>query len=364
MKMTAFCLTLICIIAPASVSAEQVETRTFREQYRQVQEYVEKNSLVLNTDAVSGSVSGIAEGLLTLTTGRKKDFLEEKKEGSVIPVAGDLKKYTAVILNPVLDDKKVLYPLLFGDVSDMSKLRGVILYTGPDGRIAYADVHQKITPVLLVKLVDDSFYPDESVMKMDMTDKKSNGREIKFSFTIHAVRNYATVMEFTAPRRERGKKILLKKDNLWMYSPRISRPVRLSTRQKFMGTSFSNNDLMDISLADDYNITMKGTDTIKDVTNIKLECLAKDNTVTYPKLLIWLRKENLVATRIDYYTPSGKILKRMTAEKITMLGGRERASRLVMQNMFEKDARTIIDMNEISIQNVPRNIFTESYLKR
>jgi len=355
---------LAFILVVCSVSGEDIENRTFKEQYKRVQEYIENHSLSLKKENVPGEVPGIVEGLLTLETGKKDDFLAKEKQNRMIPVSGDLKKFTAVILNPVLEEKRVLYPLLFGDVSDIRKLKGVVLYTDPEGKIVYADVHQKITPVLLVKLVDDSFYPDESVMKMDMIDKKPNGREIKFSFVIRAVRDYASIMEFTAPRRELGKKILLKKDNLWMYSPRISRPVRLSTRQKFMGTSFSNNDLMDISLADDYDITVRGTDTVKGAANIKLECIAKDNSVTYPKLLIWFRKDNLVATRIDYYTPSGKILKRMITEEIKMLGGRERASRLVMQNMFEKDARTVIEMKEISIQNVPRNVFTESYLKR
>ena len=171
-------------------------------------------------------------------------------------------------------------------------------------------------------------------------------------------------MEFTAPKRELGKKILLKDKNLWMYSPRISRPVRLSNRQKFMGSSFSNNDLMDISLEDDYNITVEKTEEIKGDRCIKLLLLAKNNSVTYPKMEVWFNTKNLVTSRIYYYTPSGKLLKKMEMRKLKLLGGRERASEFVMENMFEKGSVTVLELVSIVVKIIPDKVFTESYLKR
>ncbi len=339
------------------------EDRTFSTQFEKVQTYIKENGLVLSKETFKEqTASDLISALLTLDEGTHRDFLEKGKEN--VTVVRDLKKYTAIILNPVIEDKKVLYPLLFGDVSDIKNLKGIILYTGTDGSIAYVKVYRKITPKFLVDLIDDSFFPDESVIKMEMIDKKSNGRETAFGFTIHSVRNVASVMEFTSPRREEGKKMLLKDNTIWMYSPRVSRPIRLNNRQKFMGSSFSNNDLLDTSMSDDYNITIEGMEEIEGSQTIKLLLIAKNKHVTYPKMVIWLRTDNLVAMRLDYYTPSGKVLKRMVTKKLQLLGGRERASELVMTNLFEKGAETIVRINEIKVTKVPKKIFTESYLKR
>jgi outer membrane lipoprotein-sorting protein len=264
----------------------------------------------------------------------------------------------------VIEEKRVAYRLFFADVRNILNLKGLILYIDGSGKIIKAQIKQNMTPIFLIKLVDDSMFPDESEMIMAMTDIKKGGRKRAFTFRILAVRNKASVMEFTAPKREIGKKILLKDKNLWMYSPKISRPVRLSTRQKFMGSSFSNNDLMDISLEDDYNITVEKLEMIGKQRCIKLLLKAKNNSVTYPKMEVWLNTKNLVTARIYYFTPSGKLLKKLETRKLKLLGGRERASEFVMKNMFEKENETVLELKEMHIRKISDKVFTESYLKR
>ncbi|MFC1582565.1 outer membrane lipoprotein-sorting protein [Planctomycetota bacterium] len=356
---------IILLAVPWAMAEEKVaETRTFEEQTAKVTAYLKTNKLQLNKKLYPEPGTSAIATLMKTPNEKLTDFLEQAEEPAELPLAPPKGTYTAIILNPVSEEDHFLYPLLYADVSDLTDLKAVILFTHATGEIAYARIRHKLSPRFIVELIDDSFFPDEAVIKMEMHDKKSNGRTNSFKFTIHAVRNLGSVMEFTAPKREIGNKVLLKKDTLLMYSRRISKPMRLVNRDAFMGSSFSNNDLMDTSLADDYNITVEKAEAIDGVECIKLVLEKKHIRVTYPRMEIWLRTDNLIAMRMDYFTPSGKVLKRMETRKIKMMGGRERASELVMTNMFEKDSETVVVITDIQVRKIPRKVFTESYLKR
>ena len=188
-------LTAVSALLPAQEAAHD---RSFPEQLKRVQDHIKAEKLQLRQKMLAKSGDSLVKALLALKDRKITDFLEKGAEVSELVVVRDVSRYTAIILNPVIAENTVYYRLLFADVSDITNIKGLIIYTEDSGRIAYALVKHKITPTFIVELVDDAFFPDECYMKMDMTDKKSSGRKVTFSFDIHAVRNFGSVMEFTS----------------------------------------------------------------------------------------------------------------------------------------------------------------------
>jgi len=103
----------------------------------------------------------------------------------------------------------------------------------------------------LLKSTDDSMYPKIFKSVMSMKTVRPGRKPLSYTYLIHSKGSDKALMEITAPARDKGKKILMTGDNLWMYVPAVSKPVRLSKKDSFMGSSFSNEDLMNSSMADD-----------------------------------------------------------------------------------------------------------------
>ena len=71
-------------------------------------------------------------------------------------------------------------------------------------------------------------------------------------------------MEMLSPTRSRGIRFLQTEGALWMYSPRSGSrlPLRLSPRESFQGSVFSNNDVGDSTWSNDYEASLAGSTTL------------------------------------------------------------------------------------------------------
>jgi outer membrane lipoprotein-sorting protein len=178
---------------------------------------------------------------------------------------------------------------------------------------------------------------------------------------MHGKGNNQALLEITEPAREKGKKILLTKDNLWMYIPSVSRPVRLSRKQSFMGSAFSNEDLMNSTMADDYDpeiLDKKGELYL-------LSMKGKRRDVAYAKIEMWIHGKTKIPTEATYYGLSGKAIKKMEFSEIKELAGRMRPSRMLMIDLLEEGASTEVLMKTlVKLKTVPDYMFDQTQLGR
>lgn len=90
----------------------------------------------------------------------------------------------------------------------------------------------------LLKTVDRSMYPEIYKSVVIMTTVRAGREPLSNTFEVFSRGADKSLMKITAPARDKGKKILLNGDNLWMFMPDISRPIRLSAKENFMGSTF------------------------------------------------------------------------------------------------------------------------------
>ena len=103
--------------------------------------------------------------------------------------------------------------------------------------------------------------------------------------------NENTIVMITEPATERGQILLMKGHELWVFLPNISQPVRLSLAQRLTG-QVANGDLARANFAGDYYAQVLRTETIDGAAYDVLELNAVDRSVTYQRVVYWVRQAN------------------------------------------------------------------------
>ena len=177
-----------------------------------------------------------------------------------------------------------------------------------------------------------------------------------------------SLVRVTKPKRDAGNGTLILGDNMWTYSPKVNRVVKIPAsmmNQNWLGSDFSNRD---ISRADDivdsYEHALLETVRRDGRTVYVIESIPhEDAAVVWGKEVLAIRDDNIVL-RQDFYDQSGILVKSLTSLQIGRLGGRTVP---VRQRMTK--AETEGEWTEIRIHEMEFNIrlsdvlFTRSNLK-
>lgn len=175
--------------------------------------------------------------------------------------------------------------------------------------------------------------------------------------------NENSVVLTTEPASERGQILLMKGRDLWVFLPDISQPVRLSMSQRLTG-QVANGDLARANFAGDYNATILRIETIDNDKYYVLELTGVDRSVTYHRVLYWVRQSNFWPYRAEFYSLSNRLLKTSRYENFQTLLGKERPTRLVMEDALRKGEQSVLEYSGMKLRDLPDKVFTKDYLKR
>jgi outer membrane lipoprotein-sorting protein len=213
----------------------------------------------------------------------------------------------------------------------------------------------------LLKTVDKSLYPAVYKSVITMTTVRAGRGPISNTFEVLSKGEDKSLMKITAPVRDKGKKILKNGDNLWMFMPDISRPIRLSSNQSFMGSTFSNEDLASSGWEDNYTAEI----TEQKGTLILLTLEAKKNDVAYAKIDMWLDDTTKIPTEMTYYGLSGKAIKKMYMSNIRKIAGIIRPLDMKMDDLIEDGSYTQVKLETMEpLDSLPEYTFDPTQMGR
>jgi hypothetical protein len=224
---------------------------------------------------------------------------------------------------------------------------------------------------LLVR-AENSVFPDsfraEVLLVTREGDEITSEMELSLDYK-HAVGSY---MEILAPARSRGLRFLQIDDSLWMYNPRAAggRALRLSPRDSFQGSAFSNRDFSDPEFADSYSVELAGSETIEhpDLGNVEcwvLEATAEDDQLAYARVRLWITKEREILVRSHYFAKSGLLFKTAEYRDIEQIAGAERPTTVEMRDRQQTDRVSTMSITSLEAANdLPDRVFTQRHLTR
>jgi len=167
----------------------------------------------------------------------------------------------------------------------------------------------------------------------------------------------------TEPASERGQILLMKGRELWVFLPNVSQPVRLSLSQRLTG-QVANGDLARANFTGDYNPRLLRTETIDGEKYNVLELVAMDRSVTYQRVVYWVRESNSAPYKAEFYSLSNRLLKTCIYENYEKMAGKPRPTRLVMEDPLHVGERSVLEYSAMKLRDIPDKVFTKDYLKK
>jgi len=216
----------------------------------------------------------------------------------------------------------------------------------------------------IVRRADEARFPQQGfeVLVNIRTLQGERVREERL-FKVLSKGNENTVVMTLEPASERGQILLMKGNDLWMFLPRVSQPVRLSLAQRLVG-QVSNGDIARANFAGDYNATLVGTEGSGPEALYVLELTAVNRSVTYQRVRYWVRQAGFRPHKAEFYSLSGRLLKTCEYRDYKALGGKARPTRLVMVDALNKGEYSTLDYSAMKIRELPDQIFSKEYLRR
>src|SRR5205807_8596019 len=115
-----------------------------------------------------------------------------------------------------------------------------------------------------------------------------------------------TYVEFMSPQ-EKGRHLLMLTDDMWIYLPDTSRPVRITPLERLSGNA-SNGDVARTNYAVDYDVAYLRRENAEGPGGAAdchvLELTAKRKGATYRKIHYWLRTDNGLPYKADFFVVS------------------------------------------------------------
>ncbi len=182
--------------------------------------------------------------------------------------------------------------------------------------------------------------------------------------------NDKAFVEYLAPAREKGKKMLKLEKSLWIYTPEPSdRIITISghlLKQSVMGSDMSYEDMMESDeLRVNYDAKVLGKETYNTRDCWVLELTANNSDVAYNSRKIWVDAQRWLPLKEERYAKSGKLLKMTEIHEVFQQDGRWLPKRMTFKDMLSRGDGTeyIIDSIDFNV-DIPEYQFTKAALRK
>jgi outer membrane lipoprotein-sorting protein len=177
-----------------------------------------------------------------------------------------------------------------------------------------------------------------------------------------------SLVRVTAPPKDSGNGTLLKDNNMWTYTPKINRVIKVPSSmmgQSWMGSDLSNKDInKSTDIIDQYDHTLLETREQDDHQLWVVESIPhEDAAVVWGREVVIIR-DDYVLMEQQFWDQDNILVKTFTTTEVKEMGGRPVASVMRMQEV-EKDGQwTEIRVDDVEFDiDIPANLFTLSSLR-
>ena len=170
------------------------------------------------------------------------------------------------------------------------------------------------------------------------------------------------------PKKDRGNGTLTYDNNMWTYSPKVNRVIKIPSSmmgQSWMGSDFSNKDVARADdIIDQYNHALLGTEELDDITVYEIESIPHEEAaVVWGREVLKIRDDHVVFEH-RFYDQDGELVKTLESLEIAEMGGRTVAKRQRMSKTETPEEWTEIQVNSVEYElDIRDSMFTQSNLR-
>jgi outer membrane lipoprotein-sorting protein len=177
------------------------------------------------------------------------------------------------------------------------------------------------------------------------------------------------LVEILKPAKEQGVTSLRAADQMWNFLPKTDQIVRVPTSlmlQSWMGSDFTNDDLMKMSsVADDYSHRLVKNEKRDGHESVLIECTPKRAAaVVWGKILYWARRSDSLPVRQEYYDEKGTLIRTLTLSEFKKMDDRVIPTSLRIEKANGSGEQTTITYQRILFDRPMEDaLFTRDGLK-
>jgi outer membrane lipoprotein-sorting protein len=209
-------------------------------------------------------------------------------------------------------------------------------------------------------------------MLMILANDKGEKRERSMSAMVKRYGNNKTksIVFFNSPADVKGTSFLVwtdekKEDKQWLYLPALQRVRQIAASGKgesFMGTELTFFDMGSHNI-DDYSYTLLKDENVGNEPCYMIQAIPK-KVEFYSKIIIWIRKDNFIPAKADFYDPKEGYLKQGIFADVKNIKGINTPTHIEIHNV-QNNRATIIDLSNIQYdEGLGDDLFTERYMTR
>jgi hypothetical protein len=254
--------------------------------------------------------------------------------------------------------------VLFGAGFRLFVLGSILIQSLYTGALAADEIKDARS---LVRAAMDHWRGINSYSEMTMTIHREDW-ERSMTMRAWSEGDKLSLVRVTAPKKDAGNGTLLKDNDMWTFSPKINRIIKIPSsmmNQGWMGSDFSNKDVSkSTDILDQYDHTLSGQSVEDGHTVYTIEAIPHENAaIVWGKEVLRIR-DDFVLLEEQYWDQDGELVKVMKTLEIAEMGGRQVAKVMRMGKIDTPQEWT--EMSVLSIEfdlELPSGVFTLSNLR-
>lgn len=199
-------------------------------------------------------------------------------------------------------------------------------------------------------------------LRVKITDYESGKSDEVHMYEVSQKGTDKTYVEFLSPR-EKGRHLLMLGDEMWIYLPDTSRPVRITPLERLSGDA-SNGDVARTNYAVDYSAEFVREEKAGNENCYVLNLTAKRKGATYQRILYWIRSEDARPVRAEFYLTSGKHIKSASFDEYAPSGGRMLLRRLTLYDEIRHNSHSVLEYSDSAPRELPDRLFYQGRADR
>lgn len=245
--------------------------------------------------------------------------------------------------------------------------KSILLLISLLGPICGLLAEESLTPKELVAAAIEYWRDESSYSEATMTVHREDW-ERTLSLESWTKGNDYTLVRFTAPAKDAGSASLTRKDDVWSFSPKVNRVIKIPPSmmsQSWMGSDFSYSDLSkDDEILHEYDHRLLSEEEHEEKKVYVIEAIPHETApVVWGKEVIKVRADYILLER-TFFDQDMIPVKRMSAREIKVLGGKLYPTLFRMENLEEPGEWTEVETIEAEFDaSIPDYMFTLSNLR-
>ncbi len=211
---------------------------------------------------------------------------------------------------------------------------------------------------LLVQ-IDRNLNPESYELYRKIINVEPDGK--KKEYTLFSVKKGTDKVAaiFLAPASEKGRSTLRLGENMWLYIPNVGKPIRITSLQSVIGGVFNNADILNLDYSAEYD-----AEKVEEAGGeLLLYLKAKNKTVAYDRLKMWVDKGKKIPTKIECLTEAGMLIKTLYFKDIKDFGGGiVRPAAIETDSPLYKGYKSIMLFAKIKKKDFKDEVFTLTFM--